>query len=130
MNILEKIVNEIQIDLIDKKKLLPIESLEKNIDYDSNFPCFYDSLNNEFVSLIAEIKDTSPSKGKLMRGKNFNDLAKNYLNANVNAVSVVTEKNFFKGFYEAIKFPIGIKKIKLFLALCLPKSVFLNLKKF
>ena len=29
MNILEKIVNEIQIDLIDKKTLLPIESLEK-----------------------------------------------------------------------------------------------------
>ena len=97
MNILEKIVNEIQIDLIDKKTLLPIESLEKNIDYNSNFPNFYDSLNNDFVSLIAEIKDTSPSKGKLMGSKTFNNLAKNYLDANVNAVSVVTEKNFFNG---------------------------------
>tara|TARA_Y100000590_G_scaffold470153_1_gene662363 strand:+ start:4052 stop:4954 length:903 start_codon:yes stop_codon:yes gene_type:complete len=45
-------------------------------------------------------------------------------------LNLILEKNFFKGFYEAIKFPIGIKKIKLFLALCLPKSVFLNLKKF
>ena len=97
MNILEKIVNEIQIDLIDKKKLLPIESMEKNINYNSDFPNFYDSLNNDFVSLIAEIKDTSPSKGKLMGGKSFNNLAKNYLDAKVNAVSVVTEQNFFKG---------------------------------
>ena len=40
MNILQKIVNEIQIDLIDKKNLLPIESLEKNINYNSNFPNF------------------------------------------------------------------------------------------
>ena len=60
------------------------------------------------MSLIAEIKDTSPSKGKLMRGKNFNDLAKNYLNANVNAVSVVTEKNFFKGSLDNI---INFKKL-------------------
>jgi|TARA_B100000959_G_C14990801_1_gene627821 indole-3-glycerol phosphate synthase len=108
MNILEKIVNEIQIDLIDKKKLLPIESLEKNINYNSDFPNFYDVLNNDFVSLIAELKDTSPSKGKLMKGKNFNNLAKTYLDANVNAVSVVTEKNFFKGSLDNI---INFKKL-------------------
>jgi len=108
MNILEKIVNEIQIDLIDKKKLLPIESLEKNINYNSDFPNFYDVLNNDFVSLIAELKDTSPSKGKLMKGKSFNNLAKTYLDANVNAVSVVTEKNFFKGSLDNI---INFKKL-------------------
>ena len=108
MNILEKIVNEIKNDLIEKKNLLSIESLKKNIDYDSNSFSLYDSLNNDYLSLIAEIKDTSPSKGKLMKGKNFINLAKNYLDANVNAISLVTEKNFFKGSLDNI---INLKKL-------------------
>jgi len=108
MNILEKIVNEIKNDLIEKKNLLSIESLKKNIDYDSNSFSLYDSLNNDYLSLIAEIKDTSPSKGKLMNGKNFINLAKNYLDANVNAISIVTERNFFKGSLDNI---INLKKL-------------------
>ena len=86
MNILEKIVNEIKNDLIEKKNLLSFESLKKNIDYDSNSFSLYDSLNNDYVSLIAEIKDTSPSKGKLMNDKNFINLAKN-------VVAVIDKRN-------------------------------------
>ena len=97
MNILEKIVTEIKKDLIDKKKLVPIELLANNKQDFSSSISFFDSLNNNYVSIIAEIKDTSPSKGKLMISKNFTHLAKTYLDANVDAISVVTEKNFFKG---------------------------------
>ena len=46
------------------------------------------------------------------------------------SLHLILEKNFFKGFYETFKFPMGINKIKLFLALFLPKNIFLGLKKF
>ena len=110
MNILEKIVSEIKKDLIDKKNLIPVESLKKNTENLSNPVSFFDSLNNNYVSLIAEIKDTSPSKGKLMSGKNFTHLAKIYLDAKVNAISVVTEKNFFKGSLNNIKILKNLKE--------------------
>ena len=105
MNILEKIVTEIKKDLIGKKKLVPIELLANNKEDVSSSISFFDSLNNNYVSIIAEIKDTSPSKGKLMRSKNFTHLAKIYLDANVDAISVVTEKNFFKGEELKVWFP-------------------------
>ena len=97
MNILEKIVNKIKVDLVERKKTLSIETLKKNSGLDINSPSLYDSLNNDYLSLIAEIKDTSPSKGKLIKDNDVLSLAKNYLNADVNAISVVTEKNFFNG---------------------------------
>ena len=53
MNILEKIVSEIKKDLIDKKNLIPVESLKKNTENLSNPVSFFDSLNNNYVSLIA-----------------------------------------------------------------------------
>jgi len=108
MNILEKIVNKIKIDLVERKKILSIETLKKKSSLDIKSLSLYDSLNNDYLSLIAEIKDTSPSKGKLMKDKDFLCLAKNYLDANVNAISVVTEKNFFNGSINNIN---NIKKL-------------------
>ncbi len=61
MNILEKIVNKIKIDLVERKKILSIETLKKKSSLDIKSLNLYDSLNNDYLSLIAEIKDTSPS---------------------------------------------------------------------
>ena len=43
---------------------------------------------------------------------------------------IILKGKFFKSFYKIFKFPFGIKKIKLFLLLFLPKKIFLLLKKF
>ncbi|MFL2767748.1 MAG: indole-3-glycerol phosphate synthase TrpC [Dehalococcoidia bacterium] len=102
MNILDKIVNQIKIDLLEQKNKYPFEMMNKEIDYDYKSQSLRKSLNQDGLSIIAEIKDTSPSKGKLMQNIDFISLAKQYFEADVSGISVVTEKNFFNGSINSI----------------------------
>ena len=45
------------------------------------------------------------------------------------AKQIISKQEFFKGFYQFLRYPFGAKKIKLFLLLILPKKVLLLLKK-
>jgi len=49
------------------------------------------------ISLIAEIKQSSPSKGLIRENFNLQDIAQSYREAGVQAVSVLTEEDFFGG---------------------------------
>lgn len=49
------------------------------------------------ISLIAEIKQSSPSKGLIRRDFNLQDICRSYQDAGVQAVSVLTEEDFFAG---------------------------------
>lgn len=49
------------------------------------------------VSIIAEVKKASPSKGVIREEFNPVEIAREYCEANVQAISVLTEKNFFMG---------------------------------
>jgi indole-3-glycerol phosphate synthase len=49
------------------------------------------------ISLIAEIKQSSPSRGLIRQNFNLQEIAKSYLEAGVQAVSVLTEEDFFGG---------------------------------
>ena len=49
------------------------------------------------ISLIAEIKQSSPSKGVIRREFNLQEIARNYQEAGAQAVSVLTEEDFFNG---------------------------------
>ena len=49
------------------------------------------------ISLIAEIKQSSPSKGLIRQNFNLQEIAQSYADAGVQAVSVLTEENFFGG---------------------------------
>ncbi len=49
------------------------------------------------ISLIAEIKQSSPSKGLIRQNFNLQEIVKSYLEAGVQAVSVLTEEDFFGG---------------------------------
>ncbi len=62
---------------------------------------FLESLRKPEISLIAEIKMASPSKGKLSL-HSVEKLAEIYNNAPVDAVSVLTEDKYFKGSIENI----------------------------
>ena len=42
---------------------------------------------------------------------------------------IILKENFFKAFYKFLKFPIGLRKLKLSLLLFLPRKIFLLLKK-
>ena len=49
------------------------------------------------ISLIAEIKQSSPSKGVIRQNFNLEEIARSYQEAGVQAVSVLTEEDFFNG---------------------------------
>ncbi|AGY77907.1 indole-3-glycerol phosphate synthase TrpC [Clostridium autoethanogenum] len=54
-------------------------------------------LGKEEISIIAEIKKASPSKGIIVEDFDPVSIAKIYESIDIDAVSVLTEKNFFKG---------------------------------
>ena len=59
---------------------------------------FKNAINREGkVSLIAEIKQASPSAGVLRKGFSHLDLAKTFKRLKASAISVVTEEDFFLG---------------------------------
>lgn len=49
------------------------------------------------ISLIAEIKQSSPSKGIIRQNFNLAEIAKSYQDAGAQALSVLTEEDFFAG---------------------------------
>ena len=64
---------------------------------------------NNSISIIAEIKKASPSKGIIRESFDHLSIADIYFNQEVNAVSVLTDINFFQG---NITFLNDIAKIK------------------
>ena len=52
---------------------------------------------NSRLGIIAEIKKASPSKGVLKPDFDFMDIASIYMENKVDAISILTDKNFFRG---------------------------------
>ncbi|MEM0562374.1 indole-3-glycerol phosphate synthase TrpC [Leuconostoc mesenteroides subsp. mesenteroides] len=57
------------------------------------------------MSVVAEIKQASPSKGQIVPSSEFDyqGIAKDYEVAGVDAISVLTEENYFKGSLDILK---------------------------
>ncbi|MGB9780874.1 indole-3-glycerol phosphate synthase TrpC [Caldanaerobacter sp.] len=93
--ILEEIVNLKKEEVGKKKELKSYnELLNVNAVYRGNFK---NSLNKGKVAIIGEIKRASPSKGIIKEEFDLVEIAKTYEKAEVDAISVLTEKRFFKG---------------------------------
>jgi indole-3-glycerol phosphate synthase len=68
---------------------------------------FYEALSRPGVSLIAECKKASPSKGLLVQNYDPLKLAKIYASSGASAISVLTDKRHFQGSLEDLR---GIKE--------------------
>ena len=103
-NILEKIVQDKKEYLKLIKKDNSLDSLEKKIK-ELNF--FYDFKKkiqkNNGISLISEIKKSSPSSGVLVQNFNHVDIAKMYIDNGAACLSVLTEEKYFLGNLDYIK---------------------------
>lgn len=98
--ILDEIVEKKKLQLEQEMKELSIEGwksklkrpgLHKPVD-------FYSCLkNNKELSIIAEVKKASPSKGIIKEDFNPLEIAKEYAKSGVQAISVLTEQHFFQG---------------------------------
>lgn len=98
MTILDEI-NEVKREEV--KKLRQEFSLSRFTDtefYSKPRLSFYNALNqSDRISIISEIKKASPSKGIIKEDFNHIKIADNYMENEVDAISVLTDVNFFKG---------------------------------
>ena len=100
-NILEKIIKT-KIEKIDVlKKSLKIDSLKNKIDENKSFIDFKEkiknNINNDKISIIAEIKKASPSAGIIIEDYDPVNIAHIYNDNKATCLSVLTEEDFFLG---------------------------------
>lgn len=98
--ILDKIVEQKRIQLKEEMARMPIEGWKQRIKRPGMHSpqSFFKALkDNNDISIIAEVKKASPSKGIIKEDFDPLMIAKEYNESNVQAMSVLTEKNFFLG---------------------------------
>tara|TARA_Y100000590_G_scaffold129923_1_gene148440 strand:- start:424 stop:1215 length:792 start_codon:yes stop_codon:yes gene_type:complete len=119
-NILEKIIKK-KIDRIDfLKKSISLQSLNDKITKNTSFINFKEkiqnNINNNKISLIAEIKKASPSAGIIVENYDPIEIAKIYNDNKATCLSILTEEDYFLGnlihvskVKERIKLPVLCK---------------------
>ena len=87
-----------------KKAAVPEAELLKAIERRERRPLsLYSALKSEGVSVIAEIKKASPSKGIIKADLDPVNFAKTYGENGAAAISVLTEENYFLGSLDTLK---------------------------
>ena len=100
-NILEKIIIAKIKKINILKKSISLDSVKVKIDENKSFINFKqkieNNINNNKISIIAEIKKASPSAGVIIENYNPVNIAQIYNDNNVTCLSVLTEEDFFLG---------------------------------
>ena len=100
-NILKKIIKK-KIERIDiLKKIISLKSLDEKINKNKLFINFKDKIQNNIdnnkISIIAEIKKASPSAGIIMENYSPVKIAEIYNDNKATCLSILTEEDFFLG---------------------------------
>jgi indole-3-glycerol phosphate synthase len=94
---LDKIVAEKRKELQERQKAVPLSALEDAVKHQPKPLDLAEALKGDGISLIAEVKRASPSKGDLNVNLDAVALAKTYAENGAAAISVLTEEHYFKG---------------------------------
>jgi indole-3-glycerol phosphate synthase len=97
---LTKIINQKKLEV--ERLIMPEERI---VDRKSLYQALYHS--NRKPALIAEIKKASPSKGIIREQFDHLEIAEEYKMAKVDAMSVLTDEEFFKG---AVEYLVEVKQ--------------------
>lgn len=95
--ILDKIVLQTSEDLIKRKREISFNDLGSLEGFEKERIHFKKALQADGVSIIAEVKKASPSKGIIREDFDPVDIALRYEEGGASAISVLTDKPFFKG---------------------------------
>ena len=97
--ILDKLVQATQKRLIKQKQQKSLEDVKREaltLPIDKNFP-FEQTLSQQDINFICEVKKASPSKGIIAPDFPYLEIAKEYEQAGASAISVLTEPDYFLG---------------------------------
>ena len=96
---LDEIVEKTKERIELAKEIIPLDELKKSVsllEISDEFP-FKKALGGDEISIIAEVKKASPSKGLIADDFDYVKIAKDYESAGASAISVLTEPFFFQG---------------------------------
>jgi len=97
-DVLKEIVQKKKEKILLAKQSLPEEELRVRIQGLAPARTFLEAINKpRTISLIAEIKKQSPSRGVIRENFNLQEIAKTYQDAGVQAISILTEEDYFGG---------------------------------
>ncbi len=105
IKMLDEIVEKTKERLIESKKNKSLDELKEEVqklEITQDFP-FKKALSGDEISIIAEVKRASPSKGLIAEDFDYLSIAKEYEEAGASAISVLTEPYFFKGSNDYLK---------------------------
>jgi len=95
--ILDKIVDHKRVELVERKQERPLDALEAEAHAAAPPRETVTALRSPGVSLIAEVKRASPSKGLLHPDLDPAQWARTYADSGAAAISVLTDQRFFQG---------------------------------
>lgn len=100
MSHLERLLASTRARVEEARTKVPIDSLDALLAGVEQPRGFRAALHGDGISLVAEIKRATPSRGDLDLGLNATDLAATYARGGAAAISVLTEPDEFKGSLE------------------------------
>jgi indole-3-glycerol phosphate synthase len=97
--ILDQIVEKKRGSLAKKKQEVSFEEIKRKAEHGKRVPIDFGAAltKNSQVAIIGEVKKASPSKGLIRPDFDPLFIAKQYRDAGVEAISVLTEEDFFQG---------------------------------
>jgi indole-3-glycerol phosphate synthase len=101
--ILDEIVAHKRVEVAAEKARIPLEQHQEQITRVAKPRDFRAALRAPGISLIAEIKRHSPSKGDILPDVDAVDLAALYEHAGARALSILTDQKYFKGSIEDLR---------------------------
>ena len=105
IKMLDEIVEKTKKRVEISKSIMSLDELKEAVSLikvSDEFP-FKKALGGEDISIIAEVKKASPSKGLIAEDFDYLAIAKEYEDAGASAISVLTEPYFFKGSDDYLK---------------------------
>ena len=96
--ILDKITEQRKIQLVREMSEMPFEKVKKAaLSTDRKCIGFGTALKKDTLSVISEVKKTSPSKGLIQPNFDYMNIAAEYERNGADAISCLTEEHFFMG---------------------------------
>ena len=100
---LDRILENTATELARRKALMPLSNIEGSLGGLPTALPFAAALRGTGVSVIAEIKRASPSKGPIAPDIIATDVAREYIAGGAAAISVLTDETFFRGTIEDLE---------------------------
>ncbi len=97
MSVLDDIIASVRLDLAERQQAVRLSELRARIDAIPPARPVLDVFRSPDLSVIAEVKRASPSRGKLAAIERPADLAADYQAGGAAAISVLTERHRFHG---------------------------------